>query len=108
MSMPKRLLGKSRTWPLLATTSKSGPRYLLMVLALAGDSTITRFFFFRATPSSPEVRGQKSEVNGQRSEIRGQKSEVNGQRSEIRGQWSEVRNQKSEVNGQRSEVKQPN
>src|SRR5207248_3313878 len=48
MSMPKRLLGKSRTWPMLATTSKSGPRYLLIVLALAGDSTITRFFFFRA------------------------------------------------------------
>src|SRR3954447_7111406 len=47
MSMPKRLLGKSRTWPLQATTSYSGPRYLLIVLALVGDSTMTRFFFFR-------------------------------------------------------------
>src|SRR5207244_13177326 len=52
MSMPKRLLGKSRTCPLLATTSKSGPRYLLMVLALAGDSTITRFFFFLVATSN--------------------------------------------------------
>src|SRR5262245_51147636 len=48
MSMPKRLLGRSRTCPLQATTSYSGPRYLLMVLALVGDSTMTRFFFFRA------------------------------------------------------------
>src|SRR5437660_11897405 len=49
MSMAKRLLGKSRTCPLLAATSKSGPRYLLIVRALAGDSTMTRdFFFFRA------------------------------------------------------------
>src|SRR5256885_433942 len=29
-------------------TVKSSPRYLLMVLALAGDSTMTRLFFFRA------------------------------------------------------------
>src|SRR5262245_37428636 len=48
MSMPNLLRGRSRTWPLQATTSKSGPRYLLIVLALAGDSTMTRFFFFRA------------------------------------------------------------
>src|SRR5271156_5552862 len=48
MLMPKRLLGRSRTCPLLATTSKSSPRYLLIVFALAGDSTITRFFFFFA------------------------------------------------------------
>src|SRR5205823_10645719 len=53
MSMPKRLLGRSRTWPRQATTSKSGPRYLLMVLALAGDSTITRLFFFRAATMYP-------------------------------------------------------
>src|SRR6516162_5493831 len=46
MSMPKSFLGKSRTCPLLAATSKSAPRSLLIVLALAGDSTITRFFFF--------------------------------------------------------------
>src|SRR5438876_1104464 len=46
--MPKRWCGKSRTCPLLAATSKSGPKDLLMVLALAGESTMTRFFFFRA------------------------------------------------------------
>src|SRR5207249_1412687 len=53
--MPKRLLGRSRTCPLLAATSKSGPRYLLMVFALAGDSTITRFFFFRAATCGSSV-----------------------------------------------------
>src|SRR5579883_1192558 len=53
MSMPKRVLGKSRTCPLLAATSKSAPRYLLMVLALAGDSTITKFFFFRVAIMVP-------------------------------------------------------
>jgi hypothetical protein len=35
---------RSRTWPMEAFTWKSRPRYLLMVLALAGDSTMTRFF----------------------------------------------------------------
>ena len=30
-------------WPMEATTSKSLPRYFLMVLAFAGDSTMTRF-----------------------------------------------------------------
>src|SRR5512139_3327530 len=34
---------RSRTWPYEARTSKSLPRYFLMVLALAGDSTMTRF-----------------------------------------------------------------
>src|SRR5262245_19579833 len=47
MSMPNLRLGRSRTWPLLAVTSKSGPRYLPMVLALAGDSTMTRFLPLR-------------------------------------------------------------
>src|SRR4051812_33563241 len=47
--MPKRLLGRSRTSPLLATTSYPGPRYLLMVFALAGDSTITKLRFFFET-----------------------------------------------------------
>src|SRR5581483_11788869 len=61
--MPKRLLGRSRTWPLLATTSYSGPRYLLIVLALAGDSTITRCFFFRAgTASTPCDRWARRSV----------------------------------------------
>src|SRR6478736_856258 len=35
---------RSRTWPYEARTSKSLPRYLLIVFALAGDSTISRFF----------------------------------------------------------------
>src|SRR5947209_20276433 len=65
MSMPKRLLGRSRTCPLLARTSKSGPRYLLIVRALAGDSTMTRdFFFFRVATlgllaGSISVRGRR-------------------------------------------------
>ena len=35
-------VGKSRIWPTLDLTMKSSPRYRLMVLALAGDSTITK------------------------------------------------------------------
>src|SRR4249919_2695348 len=34
---------RSRTWPYEARTVKSLPRYLLIVLALAGDSTMRRF-----------------------------------------------------------------
>ena len=34
-------VGKSRTCPILDLTIKSLPKYLLIVLALAGDSTIT-------------------------------------------------------------------
>src|SRR4030095_5008270 len=33
--------GRSRTWPIEASTTKSLPRNLAMVLAFAGDSTIT-------------------------------------------------------------------
>src|SRR6516164_2432938 len=44
MSMPNFFSGRSRMCPLLAATSKSPPRYLPIVLALAGDSTITRPF----------------------------------------------------------------
>src|SRR5438105_8645279 len=36
--------GRSRTWPILAFTTNPSPRYLLIVLAFAGDSTITRSF----------------------------------------------------------------
>src|SRR5690349_5958407 len=43
MSTPSLLLGRSRTCPLEARTSKPGPRYFPMVRALAGDSTMTRF-----------------------------------------------------------------
>src|SRR3954464_5529788 len=35
--------GRSRIWPTEAITVKSLPRYLLIVFALAGDSTITIF-----------------------------------------------------------------
>ena len=35
--------GKSRIWPMLDFTMKSLPRYLLMVFAFAGDSTMTKF-----------------------------------------------------------------
>src|SRR5437588_1067706 len=43
-STPIPLEGRSRTCPIDAFTTKSSPRYLLIVLALAGDSTITRLF----------------------------------------------------------------
>src|SRR6187397_521820 len=52
MSMPMRERTRSRTCPLLATTSKLGPRYLLIVFAFAGDSTMTRLFFFRVAMSN--------------------------------------------------------
>src|SRR5258708_22727474 len=42
MSTPSLLLGRSLMWPSEASTSKSLPRYLLMLRALAGDSTMTR------------------------------------------------------------------
>ena len=35
--------GKSLIWPTLDSTMKSDPRYFDIVLAFAGDSTITRF-----------------------------------------------------------------
>src|SRR6185436_18742459 len=39
--MPNFRSGRSRTWPMHALTTKPEPRILLMVFALAGDSTIT-------------------------------------------------------------------
>src|SRR5215813_7053555 len=42
-STPSFFLGRSRTCPMDAFTWKSRPRYLLIVFALAGDSTMTRF-----------------------------------------------------------------
>ena len=41
-STPRVRSGKSRMWPKLETTRSSEPKYCSMVLALAGDSTITR------------------------------------------------------------------
>jgi len=40
-ALPLPLVGKSRMCPTLDFTMKSLPRYLFIVLALAGDSTIT-------------------------------------------------------------------
>src|SRR3989338_2674528 len=39
MSMPNRSLGRSRTWPMVDTTSYLPSRYFSIVLAFAGDST---------------------------------------------------------------------
>ena len=69
MSMPIFFLGRSFTCPTEAFTTYPAPRYFLMVLALAGDSTITSvppeprtFFFFwdrvRRLPSSCSSPGQ--------------------------------------------------
>jgi hypothetical protein len=44
MSTPSLLLGRSMMWPTDALTVKSLPRYLPMVFALAGDSTMTSDF----------------------------------------------------------------
>src|SRR4029077_39714 len=43
-STPSLLFGRSRMWPIDATTLKSRPRYLLIVFAFAGDSTTTSAF----------------------------------------------------------------
>src|SRR6476646_7513951 len=41
MSMPSFFSGRSMMWPTVARTRYPRPRYLPIVLALAGDSTIT-------------------------------------------------------------------
>src|ERR1051326_2384794 len=43
MSTPRPFDGRSLICPIEAFTTKSLPRYLLIVFALAGDSTTTRF-----------------------------------------------------------------
>ena len=43
-TLPNALVGRSRTCPTLDFTTKSLPRYLFIVFALAGDSTITNDF----------------------------------------------------------------
>ena len=56
-----------RTWPYEANTVKSVPRYLLMVLALAGDSTTTIFVWPCSPPMSnalAETAKLKRYVNG--------------------------------------------
>src|ERR1700681_2644915 len=44
VSTPRVLLGRSLTWPSEASTVKPLPRYFWIVLALAGDSTMTKPF----------------------------------------------------------------
>ncbi len=41
LELDEPLVGRSRMWPMLDFTTYWLPRYLLMVLALAGDSTMT-------------------------------------------------------------------
>src|SRR5918992_3445687 len=41
-STPSSRVGRSRRWPMVARTSYPEPRYFPMVLALVGDSTMTR------------------------------------------------------------------
>ena len=42
--LPLPLVGKSRICPTLDLTTNSAPKYLLIVLAFAGDSTMTNDF----------------------------------------------------------------
>src|SRR5690348_8945197 len=51
-STPSSRVGRSRRWPMVAFTSKPEPRYLPMVLALVGDSTMTS-----ASPLPPARAG---------------------------------------------------
>src|SRR5690606_13484550 len=56
---PEPLVGRSRMWPMLDFTTYWLPRYLLMVLALAGDSTMTSDLPMerRVPESRDELRG---------------------------------------------------
>src|SRR5437588_846448 len=53
MSTPILLFGRSITWPTEAFTTYPEPRYFLMVLAFAGDSTTTRVLPFPRVGTSP-------------------------------------------------------
>ena len=55
MSTLSLLLGRSRTCPMDAFTSYPGPRYLPMVLALDGDSTITKSVLLATLDLPPEI-----------------------------------------------------
>src|SRR4051812_36587278 len=50
-STPSSRVGRSRRWPMVAFTSYPAPRYFPIVLALVGDSTMTR----AGRPSRPRV-----------------------------------------------------
>jgi hypothetical protein len=47
-STPMSFFGRSMMWPIEASTTYSEPRYLLIVFAFAGDSTITSDFPIRS------------------------------------------------------------
>ena len=55
-------------WPTEATTSKSLPRYFLMVLAFAGDSTMTRFLLMvpKKRDRGPDGRGPLNYIDATR------------------------------------------
>src|SRR6266550_6424557 len=53
MSTPILLFGRSITWPTDAFTTYPEPRYFLMVLAFAGDSTTTSVLPFPRMATSP-------------------------------------------------------
>src|SRR5713226_10263698 len=53
-STPRPFEGRSLICPIEAFTTKSLPRYLLIVFALAGDSTMTRFFAIPIWPTTPQ------------------------------------------------------
>src|SRR5690554_8145237 len=61
--LPLPLTGRSRMWPTLDLTIKSEPRYLLMVFAFAGDSTITRLL---PIDRKSVVEGKMGDLGGQR------------------------------------------
>src|ERR1041385_4022938 len=50
-STPSLFLGRSRTCPMEAMTLKSRPKYLLIVFAFAGDSTMTSALAIPSTNS---------------------------------------------------------
>src|SRR5258706_15280040 len=51
--------GRSRTWPKLDLTMNSLPRYLLMVFALAGDSTMTSDLFTNGVRIAPNLQKRR-------------------------------------------------
>src|SRR3954462_10072015 len=54
------LAGRSRTWPKEARTSYEAPKYLLIVLAFAGDSTMTIFILFQWLTGRSDGRIRKT------------------------------------------------
>src|SRR5690554_4614718 len=78
------LVGRSRMWPMLDFTTYWLPRYLLIVLALAGDSTMTSDLPMERRV--PESRGEQrgccpvAETSHARFALRGKNEAVPGHR----------------------------